>query len=269
MKLSIYTRIMPRLETFFLEEWIEHNLQIGVDKIYIYDAGNKPFNDRGGHKNRTDVFNDLHRELGSSEKNIKWGKKPNVDYFLDYTEKQIQDKLYEIQNKFKKNTEITDWKYGKNHNEKENVRSQILGYKNVVTQNKSDWWMLLDPDEFLHSCEFTYIKKFLCQMEEQKKFSLKLSQRIFKNRQRNVSTRKIFQYSGDLRLTKTLVKSPIISELKLHSAESSLSPSYFVNPRKFRFNHYRGPSEQMGGPAYGKIMYKPFDKIDKGMLKYL
>ena len=66
---------MPRLETFFLEEWIEHNLQIGVDKIYIYDAGNKPFNDRGGHKNRTDVFNDLHRELNNSEKNIKWGKK--------------------------------------------------------------------------------------------------------------------------------------------------------------------------------------------------
>ena len=47
---------MPRLETFFLEEWIEHNLQIGVDKIYIYDVGNKPFNDRVGHENRTDVF---------------------------------------------------------------------------------------------------------------------------------------------------------------------------------------------------------------------
>ena len=26
---------------------------------------------------------------------------------------------------------------------------------------------------------------------------------------------------------------------------------------------------KMSGPAYGKLMYKPFDKIDEGMLKYM
>ena len=32
MKISIYTQIFPRLETFFLEEWVEHHIKLGVDK---------------------------------------------------------------------------------------------------------------------------------------------------------------------------------------------------------------------------------------------
>jgi hypothetical protein len=48
-----------------------------------------------------------------------------------------------------------------------------------------------------------------------------------------------------------------------------LSNEQRINKNQFRFNHYRGPSEQMGGPAYGKLMHKPFDKIDDGMLKYM
>jgi hypothetical protein len=39
MKISIYSIILPRLEVFFLEEWIDHHLKFGVDHIYIYDAG--------------------------------------------------------------------------------------------------------------------------------------------------------------------------------------------------------------------------------------
>ena len=39
MKIKLHTLILPRLEVFFLEEWIEHNLQLGVDEIYIYENG--------------------------------------------------------------------------------------------------------------------------------------------------------------------------------------------------------------------------------------
>ena len=44
MKISLYTLILPRLEVFFLEEWIEHNLKLGVDTIHIYDNGLTPGN---------------------------------------------------------------------------------------------------------------------------------------------------------------------------------------------------------------------------------
>ena len=39
MKLSAHIMILPRKETFFLEEWINHHLDLGFDKIYVYDNG--------------------------------------------------------------------------------------------------------------------------------------------------------------------------------------------------------------------------------------
>ena len=37
MKVCLWTIILPRLEVSFLEEWIVHHLELGFDKIYIYD----------------------------------------------------------------------------------------------------------------------------------------------------------------------------------------------------------------------------------------
>jgi len=36
---AIYTLILPRLEVFYLQEWVEHHLNIGYDKIFIYNNG--------------------------------------------------------------------------------------------------------------------------------------------------------------------------------------------------------------------------------------
>jgi hypothetical protein len=79
-KISIYTQIFPRLETFFLEEWIEHHIKLGVDKIYLYDHGYVS----------TDSVNGVHWWPHSDEStDVRWRKKPEADYFLDYTDTDI------------------------------------------------------------------------------------------------------------------------------------------------------------------------------------
>ena len=41
MKISLYVQILPQREIPFLEEWVNHNLNLGIDKIYIYNNGSK------------------------------------------------------------------------------------------------------------------------------------------------------------------------------------------------------------------------------------
>ncbi len=37
--ITLTSIILPRLEVFYLEEWIEHYLSMGVDKIILYNNG--------------------------------------------------------------------------------------------------------------------------------------------------------------------------------------------------------------------------------------
>lgn len=257
--------ILPRLEVFFLEEWIQHHLNLGVDEIYLYNSGNKPFRECGGFRNRP---KDL-RSLNSEEQNIKWGKKPDADYFLEFSDSEINDKLNEIVMTYKNNVFLKSWVSRIDHNETKNVNSQITGYRDAVSRSYDGWWMLLDPDEFLYSPSFDSIRDFLVDSENNKNYNIRLSQRVFNCRKPDYEVRRIFDYCGDLSLSKSFIKNPILNELKVHTGKTMLSDEQRINKNQFRFNHYRGPSEQMGGPAYGKLMYKPFDKIDEGMLKYM
>ena len=74
MRISLYTQILPRLEVFFLEEWIEHHLMIGVDKIYLYNNG----------------FLSVDIKHGTGK---TWAKKPYANYFLEYSDEEIMKHL--------------------------------------------------------------------------------------------------------------------------------------------------------------------------------
>ena len=101
MKISIYTQILPRLEVFYLEEWIEHHLSLGVDEIYIYDNG---FVSKDTSKWAT-LSEERQGTLTEDELAIKnseycWSRKPFNDYFLDYSDDEIMNHLHDIVNSY-------------------------------------------------------------------------------------------------------------------------------------------------------------------------
>lgn len=129
MSIAIYTLILPRIEFYFLDEWIDHHLKLGVSKIFIYNNGSCAIDAIWGAKEN------------------EWAKKPYLDYFRDYTDKDISNNLLQMQEKYKNRIAFVDWKYQVNHQDKYPY-SQISGFKNCVSLNRFDWWLFCDPDEF-------------------------------------------------------------------------------------------------------------------------
>jgi hypothetical protein len=271
MKISIYTQIFPRLETFFLEEWIEHHIKLGVDKIYLYDNG----------RVSTDSPRDLGDELPEEYVGVKWRKKPDADYFLDYTDDEIYEKLNQVVEKFDNQVSLVAWSPGKECPQQERIFCQCAGYLHCITNNSSDWWVSIDPDEYLYSEKYNTIGEFIQMCEKKKRYSLQLSQRVFETRGRDTPTRELYKWGYDIGIFKTIVKSPMLEEdpdytnLKVrngfvHKVKSTLGDSFNVPMSEFRFNHYRGPPTS--GPQHMKYVEETgvlFDKVDKSMSKFL
>tara|TARA_B100002019_G_scaffold10067_1_gene8001 strand:+ start:1179 stop:2003 length:825 start_codon:yes stop_codon:yes gene_type:complete len=270
MKISIYTQIFPRLETFFLEEWVEHHIKLGVDKIYLYDNGMV----------NTDSLNNKASKLPDEFAGVKWEKKPDADYFLDYTDNEIYEKLNQVVEKFNNQVTLVKWTPMRECPYKKRIFCQAEGYLHCISNNKSDWWIHIDPDEYLFSEKYDTIKEFLHINEEQKRYSLQLSQRVFESRTREKKVREIYEWGYDIRHTKTMVKSPnmrLDSNTKygkiVHKMPSTLGDYFKVQLSDFRFNHYRGMGQNRNGPndkAYrSKHKISSFDKIDETMKRFL
>ena len=144
LRISLATIILPRLEVFFLEEWIEHHLLLGVNRIYIYDNGLKPVASKDAHWK---VYNSNTNYELPEEASHKWEKKPCLNYFEKYTDEEIYQKLSDIENKFSQ-VRIIPWVCGVNH-EYGYPNSQGKMWFNCTDRFKSDWWLNLDPDEYM------------------------------------------------------------------------------------------------------------------------
>ena len=231
MKVSIYTQIAPRIETFFLKEWIEHHLMVGVDKIFIYNNG---------------FFCKDHYGEG----NI-WNKKPYLNYFLEYTDSEITDKLESIVDSFKNYVSLVPWETNGSCPKNTRTGCQVWGYKNCVTNNHSDWWLHIDPDEFILSQKYLTIKDFLKATENAEFGRFILPQKIFGIRKQNCSVRGITEcdwrtFDTNIPgLTKTLIHNDMktfdIHRPKLKDS-SSLKTKY-VDSFDLMYNHYRGIGE--------------------------
>ena len=207
------------MEVFFLEEWIEHHLNLGFNKIFIYNNGftsidgtiAKSFFNYGSHTNV--------RPLNKSEENVKWKKKPEADYFLDYSDAEIEDKLYSVVNKYEEvfvkkwwcdDLSKVHWSNRDPACKAHHPCSQHLGYVDCTENNESDWWIMIDPDEYLKiNSTHRTIQDFL-EDEDYKYYSaFRIDQRVFAARERGKKVRKVYNYAYDLKLPKTLVKTPI------------------------------------------------------------
>lgn len=257
--LSIYTIILPRLELPFLEEWISHHISLGVDKIHIYNNGFRSVSD-----DRTS------RSLSDAEELFKWKKKPDDHYCEDLSDEQVTLKLTELIDKFPERVTITPWAYGVDHNIP-HPTSQAEGYKHCVDNNPSDWWLNIDPDEYLYSTKGLDLKNYISKSINNNRCALWLNQRVFKARSVGRPVRAITEWGYDVcdlpGLYKSLVSMPVLRGSFIsccHKVHSFRSPGYVVPASEFRINHYRGwPKSGMWHMRFRK---STFNKIDKGML---
>ena len=125
MKISLYTLILPRIELPFLEEWITHNLSLGVDKIFIYNNGYTSAS-----------------TSASSRQKTRWSA---VDYNEHLSDVQIGVELNNIEERYNGKVQVRSWVYEKDHMDP-HPTSQINGYKHCVENNSSDYWLHCDPD---------------------------------------------------------------------------------------------------------------------------
>lgn len=233
MKVSIAVQILPRLEFFYLEEWINYHLNIGIDKIYIYNNGFRSITDPN-----QDRWQISHRELSNEDKIIgKWGKKPDEDYFLDFSEKEIEDYIQTISEKFYPYVLIKSWIHGIDHDIR-HPKSQIRAYNDAIKNFQSDWWLFIDPDEYVNLFNHIDIKEFIYEYPNICQF--KIGQRVFKNRTRDREVLSITEYAYDLpNLYKSLSVSNSIA-LSCHDVKPNNGEIQISDFNEIRLNHYRG-----------------------------
>lgn len=253
MKVSLYGIILPRLEVFFLEEWIEHHLKFGVDHFYIYDTGLIPTNNQR-----------CGRELTPEEVGVKWNKKPDADYFLEYSDLEICEKLLQVVEKYRNNVTLTSWQSGIQCRETENRHLQVAGYKHCLERHKSDWWVHIDPDEFMCSKAHPSLTSLLRQAGELGVHSIHMGQRVFEKRQRNQPVKQLYRWGYDApEITKSLSRSPLkkfeSSEIGIvHKIKSQNGSKTNVPMDTLRINHYRGMDigglhESYAGASFNKL----------------
>ena len=199
--------ILPRLEVFFLEEWIEHNLKLGVDTIHIYDNGLTPASEARPSHYYEKVLRPTYEKLPESEKMYKTDRRPCSDYFTDYTDTQIYDKLNSIEDKYDE-VNIVPWRYGIEHTIVHPI-SQKRGYANCVKNNESDWWLHCDIDEYFILKKHENFKELIGDDPDVSCFHF--YQRRFHFRERNKSVREIYECKKDFHLKdpKTLIDNKI------------------------------------------------------------
>lgn len=304
MILSLYAQILPRLEVFFLEEWIQHHLDMGVDRVYLYNNGLKTAPTHPNRKsskmmNCGKTAKDIWQPKGEIDDKRVWDKKPDADYFLDHSDEEIMNKLFTILEKFEGKASLRSWEWGKDH-ELCHPYGQTAGYFHCMENNASDWWVHIDPDEYFFSQKYDSLKEYLLMCEEAGINTLHFYQRVFKARERGRPVREIFNWGYDGGPTKSAFKSPTkhLDARHLHESSSltKISPhslgfrctdtTYMIHEMQsahpqgrkvplseFRFNHYRGNPRVAGGegPAirFSNSIYDDFEKIDSSMKKFM
>ena len=144
-----------------------------------------------------------------SEKVYKTDIRPLSDYFTDYTDTQIYDKLNSIVHKYDE-VNVVPWRYGIEHTIVYPT-SQASGYRNCVKNNKSDWWLHCDVDEYFILKKHENFKELI--VDYSNVCSFHFYQRRFQFRERNNSVREIYECKKDfyLKYPKSLVDNKIYS----------------------------------------------------------
>lgn len=150
IKIAIHTVFILKENILFLEEWIDYHIKLGFNRFYLYD-NSKVVKSGGCHD--PDPKQRKKHGCGSEKNGFEAGKvnKYNVNYdkIVNMTEKQMQDYVKKICNKYKC-IKIIEWspKNSKGiilHNQSDAHNHCLKLLKN----DQVDWCANIDMDEFI------------------------------------------------------------------------------------------------------------------------
>jgi hypothetical protein len=146
MKTAIASTFFFRKSIYHIEEWIQHHLNFGVDKIFLYESSDY---------NLVKPHEDTKRGINISE--LKYIKEGDIcDFYLKIKEKYQSEVIFVRYNPKLSphlNTKIHDpWIY--------NQMSGLFHFKNTFS-DQFDWVSSIDLDEYLYSKNFKSLKDIL------------------------------------------------------------------------------------------------------------
>ena len=146
MKTAISSTFFFRKSIYHIEEWIQHHLNFGVDKIFLYESSDY---------NLIKSDEDSKREINIPD--LKYIKEEDICKFYLKIKDKYQSNLTFVRCNPKLgancNTKINDfWTH--------NQMNGLLHFKNNYS-NKFDWISTIDLDEYLYSKNFKSLKDAL------------------------------------------------------------------------------------------------------------
>jgi hypothetical protein len=254
-KLAIQAVLIIKENIPFLREWIIYHINLGVDKIYLYDnTGTIGVDGSDKNKNKYDIkFSEL----------------------INLTDDEVNKELQNILNDYKDNVVYIRWDpRDKDNNIIYGQNISIIDYiKKYGSEN--DYTCFIDTDEFIFSKNNLDLKQYIIENEAdkfdliQKKF---IDRFCSKNKKIIEMTECIENINTDGWAIKSIIKNNkiIISSPNIHIHDIYITTNNVkkINMDDFRFNHYNVNNKQI------EWMKGFFNKtnLDKGtdasLLKY-
>jgi hypothetical protein len=257
--ITLTSIILPRLEVFYLEEWIEHYLGLGVEKFLLYNNGLVPVAAKNAYWNDIDpAEKDRRKSAQSSPSDQVWDCKPHLDYFSDYSDDQITYKLSDIASKCDQ-VKVIPWVHGVDHNSPY-PNSQNQMFARVLNDKKNNWVLNVDPDEYIVLKNHSNLKDFIDEYNDFNYFQF--YGKTFTKRLRDKPVREIYSNCG-LWLDggpKWLARIPENSKITKYNPHylkfTNSNIKIFKDEKDIWFNHYKVEAE-----------LKEFDNIIKKHIK--
>jgi hypothetical protein len=257
--ITLTSIILPRIEVFYLEEWIEHYLGLGVDKILLYNNGLIPVAAKNPYWNKMDAAEkDRRKSLQSAPDHQTWDCKPHLDYFSDYSDAEILDKLNDINSKYDE-VKVIPWVCGEDHDFPYPI-SQNRMFARVLNDKKSNWVLNVDPDEYIVLKNHSDLKDFIDEYNDFNYF--RFYGKMFTKRLRDKPVREIYSNCGLWvgGASKWLAKIPENSKITQYNPHdlifTDIKAKIFKDEKDIWFNHYKA-----------EVELKDFDNIIKKHIK--
>lgn len=254
MKVGIHTIFLPRENVTFLAEWIQHHLDLGIDRFHLYD--------NSGSIGRN----------GSTPTTNKYG----FDFAAataDLSDSEVDHRINEIVEQHAPSCEIIPWQ-PKNQSG-EIVYGQLESIRDCLSRfgGACDWIGFLDIDEFVFSPQEEPIRALLAERLEAGDGAVRILQKKFEDRFLNPGrpvrqiTRCIEGIDTSSWAPKLFVRPDAVrSRIRNVHTIQVRGGVFQPEPERLRFNHYNvNPVQLRWARRFYKSPALNFNATDSSM----
>ncbi len=280
-RIALFTVLILRENILFLEEWIDHHLRMGVQKVFLYDNSKVQRNELdgagGSQANKSG-------SIAVEGKSNKYG----FDFEQMIAEADVEQLLGNLRTKFGPALELREW--SPRGPDGKIFYGQVQAINQFVEQHRYefDYTLHLDCDEFLVSPRNLTLPGIVFRLESANRTCGLLASRNFDSRLTLLQDGRLrapvrsIEYGADaLRLheprggTKAIFRMNAVlpNGAAVHGCETILG-ALKIDPEDMIFHHYQGRHplpEKMPTPAYYPGIKQPFIHrvVNREAYKYL